>query len=165
MPVGERRPKRPVAASQRRVTGNKRSRRAQSVSPPSRPTSSTESDDTLEWLSDSSAASPREPLSSSFPSSSSHSSPASASTSTPASDSTRLFDPDECQPSRLPIFRDRDSVARSPVEQKTPEQLQQLTFSQWLSYYLGAPEFCVQRRYLFSDEQYCTLLGYLTAVT
>jgi hypothetical protein len=79
------------------------------------------------------------------------------------SDAARPFDPDDCQPTRWPIFRRQHVVVRPPAADKTGAQLAELTFSQWLDYYLAHPSFKNQRGYLLSDEHYCLLLDFVTS--
>lgn len=79
----------------------------------------------------------------------------------PASDSAS-FDPEQCRPSYLPIFRTSDIVVRELSGDRSEKELHDFTFTQWLDYFLTHPSFAGERGYLFSDEQYCTLLGYLT---
>jgi hypothetical protein len=78
-------------------------------------------------------------------------------------DAARRFDPDECQPTRWPIFRSRHVVARPPAANKTQAELAELTFAQWLDYYLAHPSFVKKRKYLLSDEHYCLLLDFVTS--
>lgn len=75
-----------------------------------------------------------------------------------------LFNPDECRPSRLPIFRVSDILTRQPAADRADKEVADFTlkFTQWLEYFLAHPSFAGQRRCLFSNEQYCLLLGYLT---
>ena len=108
--------------------------------------------------------------SSSSSSSTSSSSPASAVTTATASkstaatpDGTHPFDSDECQATRWPIFRKQHVVVRPPAADRTEAELGQLTFAQWLDYYLAHPSFKNQRKYLLSDQQYCLLLDYVTS--
>ena len=77
-------------------------------------------------------------------------------------DTSAPFDPEECRPSRLPIFRVSDIVTRQPAADRTDREVAAFTFTQWLEYFLTHPTFAAQRSSSFSDEQYCVLLGYLT---
>ena len=54
-------------------------------------------------------------------------------------------------------------VARPPAADKTEAELAELTFVQWLDYYLAHKSFEVQRKFLLSDEHYCLLLDYVTS--
>ena len=80
-----------------------------------------------------------------------------------ADDNDRVFDPNECRASRFPIFQEADIVNRETSADLSERELERLTFTQWLAWHLTHPSLKVQRRYLFSDEYYCTLLGYLTS--
>ena len=93
-----------------------------------------------------------------------HSSPIAATTPiTSATADTELFKPDDCKPSHFPIFRDHQRVTyQPPPADLTKDELQRLTFRQWLDYWLGHPAYKKQRTYMFTDEQYCLLLGYMT---
>ena len=73
------------------------------------------------------------------------------------------FDADQCRSSPFPIFRERHIIARPPVQDKTAEQLHELTFIQYLDYFLVHAEFAAERRYMISDERYCHLLGFITS--
>ena len=90
--------------------------------------------------------------------------PTSAAASAVASTgAVRTFDPDECQPTRWPIFRRQHVVVRPPAADKTEAELADLTFSQWLDYYLVHPSFKGKRKHLLSDENYCLLLDWVTS--
>ena len=146
-----------------------RSKRARpSTPPPSTPDSSsshssaaTESDGPLGALSDDFD----------YTSDSSHLTSSRSQSNSPPPLTPPLFDPQQCQLSRLPIFRERNIVSReaaaaaaetAAVPKKTESELEQLTVAQWLEYHLTHPKAAVHRKYLFSDEQYCTLLSYVT---
>ena len=76
---------------------------------------------------------------------------------------TALYKPDDCKPSRFPIFREHQCVTyQPPAADMTRDELQRLTFRQWLQYYLGHPVYARQRSYMFTDEQYCCMLGFVT---
>ena len=73
------------------------------------------------------------------------------------------FKPDDCRPSRFPTFREHQCVTPPrPSADITDDELQRLTFREWLDYYLGHPKYERQRAYMFTDEQYCRMLGYVT---
>ena len=74
-----------------------------------------------------------------------------------------LFDPKQCLLSKLPLFTKQHIRQREPAADKTAKEEQELTFTQWLDYYLAHPKYEKQRRYLLSDEQYCLLLGWVTS--
>ena len=73
------------------------------------------------------------------------------------------FNGDECRSSPFPIFRDRHIIVRPPVDDKTDDELKQLTFIQYLDYFLVHRQFASERRYMISDERYCHLLGFITS--
>lgn len=89
--------------------------------------------------------------------------PSSTRCDTPSAVDDALVDPDECQPSRFSIFRDRDIVTRQPATDKIEVEVHQFTFSRWLDHYFSYPSFAVQRQYLLSDEQYCVLLSFVVS--
>ena len=103
------------------------------------------------------------PVTSTFASPTFPSASPSSSTSSAAGD--RPFDPDECQISRWPIFRSQNVVKRvgPPPADKTEDELKQLTFAQWLEYFLSHPAYKVERGYMLSDEQYVLLLDFVTS--
>ena len=74
-----------------------------------------------------------------------------------------MFDSDDCKPSRFPIFRERNIVARDVAADRMPAELAQFTFTQWLDHYRTHPSFASQRRYMLSDERYVLLLNYVTS--
>ena len=59
---------------------------------------------------------------------------------------------------RIPIFRASDMQAFSSVEERSEEDLQALTFTQWLDYFLRFPGNAQQRKTLFTDQHYIDLL-------
>ena len=83
----------------------------------------------------------------------------------PSAAEIAVVNPTQCLTSLLPIFREHHTVTREPsaTPKKTEQQLHELTFAQWLDYHLSHPSCATQRSYLFSDEQYCLLLSYVTS--
>ena len=65
--------------------------------------------------------------------------------------------------SGLPLFRQSDIVHRQPTADMSEAETDKLSFPAYLEYCLTAPSKAGERAYLFSDEQYCTLLNYLTS--
>ena len=70
---------------------------------------------------------------------------------------------DECERSRFPLFSNQDAVTHtaltSPADDLTDAQQDELTFHQYLLYLFAHPEYKLQRRFLYSDQQYCILLN------
>ena len=60
-------------------------------------------------------------------------------------DTSAPFNPEECRPSRLPIFRVSDIVTRQPAADRTDREVAAFTFTQWLDYFLTHPSFTAQR--------------------
>jgi hypothetical protein len=68
------------------------------------------------------------------------------------------FDSSECLESRLPIFRRRDIRVREPCATQTVKQLHDMTFAQYLDYYLAHPDYIKRAAHLLSDERYMCML-------
>ena len=73
-------------------------------------------------------------------------------------DDTTPVDEDECQPSRVPSFRRRDKIVRQPCEDKSAVEVANMTFPQYVEYFLSHPPNAGKRARLLSDERYCLLL-------
>jgi hypothetical protein len=70
------------------------------------------------------------------------------------------FESDLCLRSRFPIFRDANVVVREPPKaEKSEAELAEMTFDQWLNYFLSHPSFAGKRKYLLSDDRYACLLN------
>lgn len=64
----------------------------------------------------------------------------------------------------LPIFRHGDIRHLTPVESKTQEELERLTFHDWLDYFLRLPDNANKRsKNLYTDQQYIDLLHQCTS--
>ena len=72
------------------------------------------------------------------------------------------FRSDDCQRSLFPIFRRRDIVVRTPCESRTAHELANMTFAQYMDYFLSHPSFARQAAHLVSDERYMCLLELCT---
>ena len=92
------------------------------------------------------------------PSSSSSSVPTTATTATAAWQNTTAFTTANAQYFKavLPIFRQGDLQAYAAQPAKMPQELDQLTFSQWLQYSLSQPDF--KPNNMYTDQQYIDLL-------
>ena len=71
---------------------------------------------------------------------------------------TTPFDRNECLPSRLPIFRRHHIIVRQPAVPLSAVALANLTFTQYLDYFLSLDKNAARVARLFSDERYCLLL-------
>ena len=60
--------------------------------------------------------------------------------------------------SRLPIFRMANMQQYDPVKERSEDELQAMTFLDWLDYFLRLPAFAYKRRALFTDQQYLDVL-------
>src|SRR5271170_5815398 len=60
--------------------------------------------------------------------------------------------------SSLPIFRKANMQQYDPVEERSGDELQAMTFHDWLNYFLRLPAFAFKRRALFTDHQYLDVL-------
>ena len=68
-------------------------------------------------------------------------------------DDTTPVDEDECQPSRVPSFRRRDKIVRQPCEDKSAVEVANMTFPQYVEYFLSHPPNAGKRARLLSDER------------
>ena len=62
-----------------------------------------------------------------------------------------------------PIFREHHVRRREAVDDMSEAELEELTFAQWLEYYLSHADYEGERKFLLSDENYWLVFKYVTS--